>query len=254
MWQIAVLRQEVTELASLSQPNPAAGVPPLPNLALARSAWETEARSGLLRAQEAILTRGPDEDEESYRERFERDGACDAGRLEPYLSPDSRVLEIGCGIGRVLKHVQAQERWGLDISQGMLDWARVYLEGQEGIHLVQTNGFDFQGLPDDYFDLAYSYIVLQHINKQAGYSYMRETYRVLKPGGRFFFQLMNLLCDAGFQVFQDTLTQHYPLYLYTPDEVRCKLARCGFAIDELSTAGDSIYVAGHKPAAQPAEG
>ncbi|MGB9724005.1 MAG: class I SAM-dependent methyltransferase [Chloroflexia bacterium] len=213
--------------------------------------WDEFARTSLLRAKEEILTRHPGEDEETYLRRFEEDGAKHAAWLAPYYQPESRVLEIGCGIGRILKYIRAKERWGLDISQGMLEWATVYLAGQEGIHLVKTNGFDFSGVPSDYFDLVYSLLVLQHINKRAGFNYMQETYRVLKPGGRFYFQMMNLLSEEGFQQFRAAVPVEYrycPLYFYTPEEARYLLTRIGLVVDDLSTSGDSIYVVGHKPA------
>lgn len=217
--------------------------------------WDEFAHSGLLRAKEEILTRRPGEDEETYLRRFEEDGAQHAAWLAPYYQPESKVLEIGCGIGRILKHIRAKERWGLDISRGMLEWATLYLAGQEGIHLIKTNGFDFSGVPSDYFDLVYSLLVLQHINKRAGFNYMQETYRVLKPGGRFYFQLMNLLSEEGFRQFRAAVPVDYrycPLYFYTPEEVRYLLSQIGLVIDDLSTSGDSIYVVGHKPA--PPEG
>jgi len=249
--QVAAVQQQVTTCLEKSDEAGASARdlsgPDLSGLRLARAYWDDQAAAGLLRAKEEILARFPGEEEAAFLQRFEQWGASDAKRLAPYYDPASRVLEIGCGIGRILKYVQAQERWGLDISQGLLNWARSHLEGEEGVHLVQTNGWDFQGLPNDYFDLVYSFIVLQHINKQAGFNYMRETYRVLKPNGRFFFQLMNLLCDQGFEVFIDTLTHEYPLYLYTPEEVDHKLTRIGFQVDELYTAEDGIYVRGHKP-------
>jgi SAM-dependent methyltransferase len=212
--------------------------------------WNDQAYAGLLRAKEEILTRHPGEDEEVYLRRFETDGAEHAAWLAPYYNAESKVLEIGCGIGRILKYIQAKERWGLDISQGMLEWAAIYLAEQEGIHLVKTNGFDFAGVPSDYFDLVYSLLVLQHINKRAGFNYMQETCRVLQPGGRFYLQLMTLLSEDGFRQFRAAVPVDYrycPLYFYTPEEIRYLLAQIGLAVDDLSASGDSIYLVGHKP-------
>lgn len=209
--------------------------------------WETQARSGLLKAKEEILTRLPGEAEEDYLRRFEESGAVDARTLEPYYPPEGRVLEIGCGIGRVLKYVRARERWGIDISQGMLDWATLYLQGEENIHLVKTNGSDLAGVPSDYFDLVYSFLVLQHVNKRAGYNYMRETRNVLKPGGHFVFLLMNILCEEGFIHFERVLNSIYPLDFYTPEEVRYKLERAGLEVDEIRLEKEYIIAIGHKP-------
>ncbi len=209
--------------------------------------WESQARVSLLKAKEEILGRFPGEEEQAYLRRFEEYGIENAGRIGRYIGPESRVLEIGCGIGRILKYIQATERWGLDISPTMLAHAQKYLQDQEGIHLVNTNGFDFAGVPDEYFDLVYSFIVLQHINKRAGFNYLCEANRVLKPGGQFWFEFMNILCEEGFAHFKNVLQSSYPLDFYTPDEVRFKLGRIGLQIDELYTDKEHIYVVGHKP-------
>jgi SAM-dependent methyltransferase len=212
--------------------------------------WDDQAYAGLLRAKEEILGRLPGEDEETYVRRFEDSGAEHASQMAAFCDAESRVLELGCGIGRILKHIQAKERWGVDVSQGMLEWAAIYLAEQEGIHLVKTNGSDCAGVPSDYFDLVYSLLVLQHINKRAGFNYMQETRRVLKTGGRFHFQLMNLFSEDGFRQFRAAVPVDYrycPLHFYTPDEVRYLLTQIGLEVDELVTSGASIYVTGHKP-------
>jgi len=215
---------------------------------IAEDYWDGQTAADLLQTKEEILTRFAGEDEAAYLERFEAWGKLHAGQVQPYCGPESRVLDIGCGIGRILKHVQAAERWGLDISQGMLDRARLYLEGQAGIHLVKSSGFDFQGVPGDYFDLAYSFLVLQHVDKQAGFNYLRECRRVLKAGGHMLIEVMNLCCDEGYAAFLDTLTREYPLELYTADEARYKLAALGFEVEEIRTVGEGLVIHCRKPA------
>lgn len=215
---------------------------------IAEEYWDGQTAADLLRTKEEILTRFAGEDEAAYLERFEGWGKLHASQVQPYCGPESRVLDIGCGIGRILKHVQAAERWGLDISQGMLDRARLYLEGQAGIHMVKGSGFDFQGIPSGYFDLAYSFLVLQHVNKQAGFNYLRESYRVLKPGGYLLVEVMNLCSDEGYAAFTDTLTQEYPLELYTAEEARYKLTALGFDIEEVHTVGEGLLIRCRKPA------
>lgn len=209
--------------------------------------WEGQSGAGLFSAKVSILPPLPGEDDETYLGRFEEIGAQNARDIAPYHQADSKVLEIGCGIGRILKHVEAGERWGVDIAQGMLDWAKHYLAGQRGIHLVKTNGFDLAGVSGDCFDLVYSLLALQHVNKRAGFSYMRETHRVLRPGGRFFFEFMNILCDEGFEHFETALDSAYPLYFYTSEEARFKLQRAGLVVDDLYTKGECVFVVGHKP-------
>jgi ubiquinone/menaquinone biosynthesis C-methylase UbiE len=57
-------------------------------------------------------------------------------------------------------------------------------------------GVNLAAFPDASFDYVISYIVFQHIPKtDIIYNYIRESLRVLKPGGRFRFQAKN--CAPG---------------------------------------------------------
>jgi len=82
---------------------------------------------------------------------------------------------------------------------------------------------------------------------------MWEAHRVLNPGGRFYFQFMNLLSEGGFRDFQQTVQQDYrgvPLHLYTPEEVGYLLGQAGLHVDQLCTEGDYICAIGRRPAGQ----
>lgn len=90
------------------------------------------------------------------------------------------VLEIGCGVGRLLQYGWS----GIDISENMLSIARA--RKPECVY-KQTDG---RSIPFDEatFDTVFSYLVFQHITKDAIESYINEAYRVLKGGGRLIFQ------------------------------------------------------------------
>jgi SAM-dependent methyltransferase len=97
-----------------------------------------------------------------------------------------RFLEIGCGIGRMTKHLAAVfgEVHATDVSGAMIEQARQRLRGLPNAHLHETNGVDFVALSDDYFDIAFSAFVFQHVpSKGVISSNIREAYRVVKPGG-----------------------------------------------------------------------
>ncbi len=132
---------------------------------------------------------------------FEASGRLNYEQLvRPFLpvllrgrSPKScRLLEIGCGVGRMTRWFaqEFQEVHGVDISADMVRLARARLRDCPNVVLHVGSGMDLAGLPDRYFDLAFSYIVFQHIPSRAVIeNYLRETARVLKPGGAFKFQL-----------------------------------------------------------------
>lgn len=97
-----------------------------------------------------------------------------------------RFLEIGCGIGRMTKHLAGifGEVHSTDVSGEMIRQARERLEHLPNLHLHETNGVDLAALPSDYFDVAFSAYVFQHVpSKEVIASNIREAYRVVKPGG-----------------------------------------------------------------------
>jgi SAM-dependent methyltransferase len=104
------------------------------------------------------------------------------------IRPDSgqTVLEIGCGIGRMTARLADLygEVIGLDLSETMLERARTVLRDAPNVRLVHGSGRDLAGIADASVDVVFSYIVLQHIPTPDGQlAYLRETRRVLRPGG-----------------------------------------------------------------------
>lgn len=95
-----------------------------------------------------------------------------------------KFLEIGCGIGRMTKHLTSifGEVHSTDVSGEMIRQAGQRLGHLSNVHLHETSGVDFVALPDDYFDVAFSAYVFQHVpDKSVIESNIREAYRVVKP-------------------------------------------------------------------------
>ena len=110
------------------------------------------------------------------------------------LPEDSAVLELGCGVGRILEQVRrrvpSRRLVGVDISESMLRFARRRLGKDPRIGLVLTNGCSLSSISDTSINLAYSVDVLIHIHDaQMLLEYLREVRRVLKSGGMFRFNL-----------------------------------------------------------------
>lgn len=99
---------------------------------------------------------------------------------------EMKFLEIGCGIGRMTKHLAAifGEVHATDVSGEMIRQALERLGHLPNVHLHETNGVDFAALPSDYFDVTFSAYVFQHVpSKEVIATNIREAYRVVKPGG-----------------------------------------------------------------------
>jgi len=92
------------------------------------------------------------------------------------------VLEIGCGVGRLLKAFMPDRHVvGLDISPEMIKRARGYLPDQAELYVVKDSDF---GIEDKSVDFVYSFNVFQHIPSiQEVRDYLAESYKVLKNGG-----------------------------------------------------------------------
>lgn len=108
------------------------------------------------------------------------------------IRPEDRVLEIGCGMGRITRALAERAAWvvGLDVSSEMLGAARAALSDLANVELVLGDGRGLGGLPDAAFDVVYSFLVFQHVPDPAVVcSYVRDMGRVLRPGGWALFQV-----------------------------------------------------------------
>jgi SAM-dependent methyltransferase len=103
---------------------------------------------------------------------------------------EMRVLEIGCGAGRVTRALAKLfgEVHAVDISAEMVAAARNALADHPNAHVYQNNGYDLSVVPPLVFDFAFSAIVFQHIpNREIIENYAREVHRLLKLDGLFKF-------------------------------------------------------------------
>jgi ubiquinone/menaquinone biosynthesis C-methylase UbiE len=112
--------------------------------------------------------------------------------LVSFTPKDARVLELGCGTGRLLEHL-AHNGWslsGIDISPGMLEIARSkFSGGTKEVILHESLATDVP-YPNDYFDSAYSILVLNLMPNLE--LVLDELSRVLKSGGTLVFNMPNL--------------------------------------------------------------
>jgi SAM-dependent methyltransferase len=105
---------------------------------------------------------------------------------------EMRVLELGCGAGRVTRALGQVfgEVHGIDISQEMVEQARAALQHLPNIHIHHGDGLTLTAAGDGPFDFAYSCCVFHHISSyDVIASYVREIGRRLKPGALFKFEV-----------------------------------------------------------------
>ncbi|MFY9614735.1 MAG: class I SAM-dependent methyltransferase [Candidatus Dormiibacterota bacterium] len=128
--------------------------------------------------------------------RFWKSGEEDLDRTLSLVNAafrgDERVLEIGCGIGRITRAIAARTAVaiGVDVSSEMVERGRQAMQDVANARLVLGNGRDLAEFGDADFDACYSFIVFQHIpDPEVTCRYIVEIGRVLKPGGWTLFQI-----------------------------------------------------------------
>ncbi len=132
-----------------------------------------------------------DEDEfyASGRQSVQEIIVDDAERLYPGRDLKSlRVLEIGCGAGRMTRALAelADEIHGVDVSGEMVKRAKAALERHPNAFVYHGDGVGLDVVEARDFDLAFSYIVFQHIpTVEVIESYVGDVAARLKPGGVF---------------------------------------------------------------------
>lgn len=105
------------------------------------------------------------------------------------------VLEVGCGIGRILREIydknELEHCIGVDASVSMIDEGIAYV-GDRNIDMIECDGNgELELLRDDYFDFSFSIITFQHIpNTETVKKYISEMLRVTKSGGEIMFQVL----------------------------------------------------------------
>jgi SAM-dependent methyltransferase len=153
----------------------------------------------------------------------------DPGLAKLGVNPDGlRVLEIGCGMGRLFEGLAARfgDVWGIDISETMI------AKGREHCPVSATwivgDGRSLRGVDDDSVDHVISFEVFQHIPERAViFSYLAECRRVLRPGATMHVQLR---CGSD--------SKKQAIVRALPRPVRVLVARALRAVRILPVKGD----------------
>jgi SAM-dependent methyltransferase len=118
------------------------------------------------------------------------------------LQPTDRVLDIGCGIGRMAipltGYIEGGSYAGFDVGRAMIRWCRRNITTRHPefefewapVHNAKYNPFgslsasEFRfPYPDSTFDFAFATSLFTHLVRDEVRHYLAETARVLRPGG-----------------------------------------------------------------------
>jgi len=164
---------------------------------------DTQPERTLKRPDDSLHDVGPDTEELGravrQRELLEHWG----------LVPTSRVLEVGCGVGRLpyelSTYFEGGGYVGFDISEDAVRWLNTHYAPHLPhfrFHLFHVRNARYRPTigqradritfpwDDDSFDMACSFAVFMHMQQAEIANYLREIGRVLRPGGRAVLTLM----------------------------------------------------------------
>ena len=126
---------------------------------------------------------------EAVQDWIETDQAVRTGMLDSWMLEalgdvlGKKVIDIGCGEGRFSRLLSEQSATvtGIDLTEPLIERAREL--GSDKETYLQGDAENLEGVGDETFDLAVSYIVLVDLLDYR--RSIQEAYRILRPGGRF---------------------------------------------------------------------
>jgi cyclopropane fatty-acyl-phospholipid synthase-like methyltransferase len=216
-----------------------------------RQAWDERARENV----RCYIASDDWETEEEFDRSGEESVELMLWDIGQFLSPGAAVLDIGCGIGRMLKPLAQRFRkvHGVDISPEMIRRAKERMKGLKNVEVWANNGRDLRPLQAEQIDLALSLIVFQHIpDPEIIRGYIHDTYRVLKPGGLFKFQVWGRDDTAeAAKTEEESERDTWFGTRFTEREMRQTTAEAGFLVLSMYTWHqpelDYLFVVAQKP-------
>jgi ubiquinone/menaquinone biosynthesis C-methylase UbiE len=174
---------------------------------------------------------------------FEERGMKDVEILRKFVSPDSVVLDLGCGIGRVDKYLSpyCKRLCGVDVSDRMLALAKKRLTGIPNVELYRNNGRDLSQFRDETFDLIVALLLFHHLDRQDAKIYLGEIIRVLKQDGKGYLQFPNRLSPHfSSEKMEKRRYDIARTRWYTESQVVTLLQEVGFRIMSTTFEGSEI--------------
>ncbi|MEZ6041056.1 MAG: class I SAM-dependent methyltransferase [Planctomycetaceae bacterium] len=153
----------------------------------------------------------------------------------------ARALELGCATGTYLQKLKAAgwQAVGVEPSE------KAALKARSAGLTVQTGTLDtIEFSPDDVFDLAAAWMVLEHVPDPA--ATLRQLFGVIRPGGKLLFSIPNAGCWEAIVFGRHWYAWEPPRHLhhFTPDSIRRLLTQAGFDDIRVTHQRNLSYVIG----------
>ncbi|MCK4860572.1 MAG: class I SAM-dependent methyltransferase [Rhodobacteraceae bacterium] len=170
-----------------------------------------------------------------------------------YFTPESEVLEFGCGTGTTavshtpfVKHIHA-----IDVSSKMLEFAKVKADAA-GVSNITFTCANIEGFADSgtVYDVIMGHSILHLL--EAKEAVIATVYKMLKPGGVF---VSSTVCISGNKTFLraglaiGSRLGLLPLVnFFSVDDLAKSLTNAGFTIDRqwLPENSDAVFIVAKK--------
>lgn len=207
-----------------------------------RAFWDRAAQSDVL---VAILDTDGTRDPQRAMAEFRAWGEEHARALLGYVHGDAVVVDLGCGIGRILAPLarHCRRAVGVDVSDEMIEQGQNYVgDLAPNLAFVKTDGRTLPGMDDASVDFLYSMLVLIHVDRRSAFHYFCEIRRVLRAQGIARLQFHDIMSDEGLAKFREIASTDYPLEFYTETELRRLLGAAGLVPVQVEATGFYLMV------------
>jgi len=157
-------------------------------------------------------------------QKYNESGILDASPIQKLIPAPFKVMEYGCGTGRILQHIKDCHKVGVDIVPEFVSECK-----KNGIEAHLIKDYDFKGD----CDIIYAITVFIHLSKKDGLEALENVWRGLKEGGLALLQI---------PIYKSNKepSKWYDVGVWTEELLRETCEKVGFEVVTLYTNPDDF--------------